>query len=150
MLCSLLKSPATFFGLLCCFITAIQAGAFSSASAAHRAAEIAVERKSPEYTWILRTPDKPGLVQVSLDLLDAGGGKITGLTVTGEVWMPEMSMQGYPMSLEFQETEDGVYVALVPFGHGGYWQIRARFKDTRGRLLEQSFDLEIGHGRPGS
>jgi hypothetical protein len=139
-----LKRLAIFFCLLCCFIIGVPAAAPFSASAAHPA-EITIEKKSPEYTWLLRTPNKPGLVQVSLDLLDAGGGEVKGLTVLGDVWMPEMPMQGYPMSLEFQEAEAGRYVALVPFGHGGYWQIRAKFKDAGGRWFEQAFDIELGH-----
>jgi hypothetical protein len=143
MICSRIKRILVIFCFLCCAVGAVQAVSFISAEAAQKAAEITVEQKTAEYAWILKTPNKPGVVQVSLILRDAGGNPAPGLYVTGEVWMPTMPMPGYPLELEFVEDGEGQYLALVQYGHGGYWQIRAKFRDARGQLFQQSFDIDM-------
>ncbi|MDR2161452.1 MAG: FixH family protein [Desulfovibrio sp.] len=102
-----------------------------------------MEKQSPPYTWILQTPDKPGLVQVCLVVRDAGGGPAARRKVTGDVWMPAMPMPGYPLELKFEEAEEGRYFALVQYGHGGQWQIRAMFRDDQDQIFQQSFDFTI-------
>ncbi|MDR1241200.1 MAG: FixH family protein [Deltaproteobacteria bacterium] len=143
--CARIKFFSVIFGLLCWFTAGLQAGPVFPASSGQNIPEITVEKKSPEYTWILKTPGKPGLVQISLFLRHAGGSPVKQRSVTGEVWMPEMPMPGYPLALEFKEAEDGEYVALAQYGHGGFWQVKAQFKDDNDRLFQQSFDLDIAN-----
>jgi nitrogen fixation protein FixH len=102
-----------------------------------------VEKSTQEYSWTLQTANKPGVVQVSLTLRDAGGGPVKGRTVKGELWMPDMPMPGYPLELAFKEDDAGRYLALAQYGHGGYWQIKAEFMDDKGQMFRQSFDLDI-------
>ncbi|MDR2669785.1 MAG: FixH family protein [Desulfovibrio sp.] len=102
-----------------------------------------MEKITQEYTWTLRTANKSGVVQVGLTLRDAGGSPVKGRSVKGEVWMPDMPMPGYPAALEFQEADAGQYLALVQYGHGGYWQIKAEFTDDKGQMHRQSFDCDI-------
>ncbi|MDR2801094.1 MAG: FixH family protein [Desulfovibrio sp.] len=104
-----------------------------------------MEKKSQGLTWTLTTPAKPGVAQVILRLRDEGGKPVQGRIVTGEVWMPGMPMDGYPLELRFEEARDGQYLALVQYGHGGRWQIRAAFRTDEGRDLRQAFDFDIGH-----
>jgi nitrogen fixation protein FixH len=106
---------------------------------------ITVEEHSQGIAWVLTSPARPGLAQVSLVLRDAAGNPLKQRTVTGDVWMPEMPMQGFPLELRFDEAEEGRYLALVQYGHGGFWQIRVMFADDSGRVLRQSFDLNIEH-----
>ncbi|MDR2825603.1 MAG: FixH family protein [Deltaproteobacteria bacterium] len=143
MICSRIKAVLAIFCLLCGTVFAVQAVPAFSVQAAQRATEIILEQKTVEYTWILKTPNKPGVVQVSLILRDAGANPVLGLSVTGEVWMPKMPMPGYPLELEFDEEGEGQYLALVQYGHGGYWQLRAKFMDAKGQLFEQAFDIDM-------
>ncbi|MDR0827712.1 MAG: FixH family protein [Desulfovibrio sp.] len=137
------KCLFALLGLICLSFANFPAGPAFSASNAGNVPELAVEKQSPEYIWVLRTPGKAGVVQVILTLRDAAGKTVKGRRVTGEVLMPTMPMPGYPLELEFQEAEDGKYAALVQYGHGGYWQIKARFKDDKDQLFQQVFDLDI-------
>ncbi|MDR3177047.1 MAG: FixH family protein [Desulfovibrio sp.] len=142
-----MKHRRRLFSVFCLLCWA--AAAFPAASgfaAADRASSpaITVEKKSQGITWILTTPARPGVAQVSLVLRDAAGNPVQGKVVTGDVRMPDMQMEGYPLELQFAEDKDGRYVALVQYGHGGYWQIRATFGDDDGRVLRQSFDFDIG------
>ncbi|MDR2076784.1 MAG: FixH family protein [Desulfovibrio sp.] len=135
-------SKQRLFVLFCLFCWAA-AGLPASASAAPAGREISLEKRSPDHVWTLRLPDRPGVVQVSLTVRDAAGRPAQGGSVTGEVWMPEMRMQGYPLELRFEEADGGNYLALVQFGHGGYWRIRALFRDDGGQVVEQSFDFTL-------
>ncbi|MDR1489041.1 MAG: FixH family protein [Desulfovibrio sp.] len=132
------------FCLLCLTVAVFPDVQAEAADQAHPPA-IIVENKSYGLTWTLTTPAKPGVVQVSLRLRDAGGNPVSGRVVTGEVWMPGMPMEGYPLELRFEEAEGGLYLALVQYGHGGHWQIRAAFRGGDDQVLRQSFDFEIGH-----
>jgi hypothetical protein len=121
----------------------LAADAAFAAPAGSNAGEINVLRQERGYTWTLRAPDRPGVVQVSLSVRDAAGNPVRQKTLTGEVWMPTMPMPGYPLPLEFSEEEDGSYFALVQYGHGGYWQIRAEFRDDKGEWVRQVFDFDL-------
>jgi nitrogen fixation protein FixH len=128
---------------LLCWISAFPAGPGPAAAGPASFPAIRVEKESGGLTWILTTPARPGLVQVSLSLRDADGNPVRRRVVTGEVRMPDMPMEGYPLELLFAEAEDGQYLALVQYGHGGYWQIAAMFTDDDGRAVRQIFDFDI-------
>ncbi|MDR1685319.1 MAG: hypothetical protein LBR82_02560 [Desulfovibrio sp.] len=121
----------------------MRVGPATAAAGGQKAPHITAEKITPEYTWTLRTANKPGVVQVGLTLRDARGASVQGRTIKGGVWMPDMPMQGYPMELAFQEADAGQYFALVQYGHGGFWRITAEFTDDGGQRRRQSFDLDI-------
>jgi hypothetical protein len=130
---------------LFCFLGGLavfQPGLVFSGQAGQTAPDITVSKEAQSYTWILQAPGQPGVAQISLSLRDAGG-PVQKRVVSGELWMPAMPMPGYPLELEFQEAEAGEYLALVQYGHGGHWRIRAKFKDDKGQLFQQDFDLDI-------
>lgn len=137
------ERPFLIFCLLCWTAAAFPAGPGSAAAGQASPPVIRLEKKSADLTWTLTTPASPGLVQVSLSLRDAAGNPVRQRLVTGEVRMPDMPMEGYPLELLFAEAEDGQYLALVQYGHGGYWQITAMFTDGDGRTVRQVFDFDI-------
>jgi hypothetical protein len=142
MICPKTRCVFVLFCLFCWITAIFQDEPVFAGQPGQKGPEITVEKESAGYAWTLKTPNRPGVVQVSLLLRDARGGPINGRLVTGEVWMPEMPMQGYPMELEFQEADSGQYVALVQYGHGGYWQIKVKFRNGE-KLFQQFFDLNI-------
>ena len=125
----------------------IRTGPAFSADNSGETPELTVEKQDGLHTWILRAPDKTGMVLVILSLRDASGKAVEGRQVTGMVWMPQMPMQGYPHDLEFSYEGGGEYSALVQYMHGGLWRITARFKDEGDRLFEQSFDFTLTDSR---
>lgn len=120
------------------FITAAVLG-----GCGQKSKEITVEKRSPEYSWVLKTPDEHGVVQVRIILSDAAKKPLKGKLLKGQVWMPEMPMYGYPQVLEFKEVEAGQYSVLVTYAHGGYWQIKAGFENDKGQIVEEAFDFEL-------
>lgn len=104
---------------------------------------ITVEKISPDYVWVLETPDEHGVVQVKITLSDAAKKPVKGKVLTGQLWMPKMPMHGYPEILEFKETGEGQYSAAATYKHGGYWQIKAQFKNDKGQSVEEEFDFDI-------
>lgn len=133
-----MKRPFAVLRLVLCF------SALFAALAAHAGErEIVLEKQDQGCRWIMRSPAKAGIAQVILSLRDHTGKPAGKRAVSGELLMPHMSMPGYPLKLEFQETENGVYAALVQYEHAGVWRIAAVVRDEDGRESRQVFDLDI-------
>lgn len=139
---SVFRIVALVFFMICgCAF--FQAESVYAADAGQKDAVIVLERTNEGYSWFLQTPSKPGVVQVLLWLKDADGNLVPGKKVTGEVLMPQMPMQGYPLKLEFYEEKGGEYCALVQYAHGGLWRITAGFAGDEEQRIQESFDFEL-------
>lgn len=77
-------------------------------------------------TWTVSVADVPlavGLVEVPLDVADAGGAPAEGLAVTVRTSMEGMEMESDDVVVEATEGEAGVYAALLGFGMTGLWTL---------------------------
>lgn len=105
---------------------------------------IALEASSESLTWQLLSPAKAGTSLVEIVLKDKEGNLVADKNMTGELWMPEMPMKGYPVSLLFTDAERvGVYGCLAQYMHGGLWRITAKVELGCGRTEQVQFDLTL-------
>lgn len=105
---------------------------------------ISLEASSESLTWQLLSPAKAGTSLVEIILKDKEGNLVADKNMTGELWMPEMPMKGYPVSLLFTDVERvGVYGCLAQYMHGGLWRIAARVDLGDGKTEQVEFDLTL-------